>query len=221
MIKAVAFDMDGLMFDNEALMMRGWNIVGKQCGYDISPELYKKTIGLNSEITKQIFQEELGLDFDYEAIRALRVKWVADFIAKHGMPIKDGLIPLLDFLKKNHYKMTIATSSARSRTLSNLELSHLSSYFDEFACNDMVTQGKPAPDIYLKAAEIMGVEPQECIALEDSPMGILSAYTAGLKPVMIPDLVLPDENTSKMLYAQLPSLTDVIPFLQAEQEKAK
>ena len=213
MIKGVAFDMDGLMFDTERLAVKAWRFAGAQMGYRVPEELVLKTLGLNAENSRQIFTQHFGSDFDFNSARNMRVDYVTDYIRKNGMPLKTGLMELLLYLKANHYRYTVATSTDRERTAYYFEKAGISGFFDEIVCGDMIVRGKPEPDIYLKAGSIMGLNPDECIALEDSPSGILSAFRAGMKPVMIPDLIEPDKETDKMLYAKLPSLLHVIVLL--------
>ncbi|HZK70609.1 MAG TPA: HAD family phosphatase [Clostridia bacterium] len=213
MIKGIIFDMDGLMFDTERLVIKAWDFAGKQMGYSITKDIVIKTLGLNTENTRRVFIEHLGNNFDFYVIRKIRVDYMTDYIDKNGIPIKTGLIELLDFLKSNHYKMTVATSTEKEKTEYYFKKANISYYFDDIVCGDMIERGKPEPDIYLKASKIIGVAPNECLALEDSPIGILSAYRAGMKPVMIPDLVMPNEETNKLLYAKLPTLFDVIELL--------
>ena len=213
MIKGIIFDMDGLMFDTERLVIKAWDFAGKQMGCSITKDIVIKTLGLNTENTRRVFIEHLGNNFDFYVIRKIRVDYMTDYIDKNGIPIKTGLIELLDFLKSNHYKMTVATSTEKEKTEYYFKKANISYYFDDIVCGDMIERGKPEPDIYLKASKIIGVAPNECLALEDSPIGILSAYRAGMKPVMIPDLVKPNEETNKILYAKLPTLFDVIELL--------
>ena len=133
------------------------------------------------------------------------------------MPVKPGLRPLLAFLRKNGYGMTVATSTDEEKTRYNLAKAGVEGYFAKIVCGDMVARGKPEPDIYLKACEVLGLAPAACMALEDSPAGILAAYRAGMRPVMVPDTVQPDAATEKLLYAKLPALDGVIGLL--EQKK--
>ena len=213
MIKGIIFDMDGLMFDTERLVIKAWDFAGKQMGCSITKDIVIKTLGLNTENTRRVFIEHLGNNFDFYVFRKIRVDYMTDYIDKNGIPIKTGLIELLDFLKSNHYKMTVATSTEKEKTEYYFKKANISYYFDDIVCGDMIERGKPEPDIYLKASKIIGVAPNECLALEDSPIGILSAYRAGMRPVMIPDLVKPNEETNKILYAKLPTLFDVIELL--------
>jgi HAD superfamily hydrolase (TIGR01509 family) len=214
MIKGIVLDMDGVMFDTERLAIKAWSFAGAQAGLSITEELVMKTIGLNTENTKRVLFERLGSDFDFEAVRKIRVDYALDYIERNGMPMKYGLFELLDYLKTNCYKITVATSTESAKVKYYFSKSGLSEYFNEIVCGDMIIKGKPEPDIYLKACEMLGLTPPECLALEDSPNGILSAYRAGMKPVMIPDLIEPDDELRRTIYAEVPTLSHVIPLLE-------
>ncbi|MDF3000789.1 MAG: hypothetical protein K0Q48_908 [Bacillota bacterium] len=218
MIKGIVFDMDGLMFDTERLAKEAWTYAGTQLGLNITQEMVIKTLGLNIDDTNRVLMEELGEAFDLMEAREIRAGYVTDFIENNGIPMKNGLLELLNYLKGNDYKITVATSSEHEVARYNFRRAGISDFFDQIVCGDMIEQGKPAPDIYLRASEIIGIPPDECLALEDSPMGILAAHRAGLKPVMIPDLKQPDEETTKLLYARLTTLHDVIELLTRENK---
>ncbi len=213
-IQGIAFDMDGLMFDTERLAMTGWLDAGRRMGLGITPELVLRTMGVDAAGTQDILIDRLGPDMDYPLFRKLRVQYADDYIRQNGMPVKEGLVELLEYLKAHDYRITMATSTATVQARENLETAHLSAFFTDIACGDSVARGKPAPDIYLKAAALMGLPPGNCLALEDSPTGILSAWRAGMKPVMIPDLMEPDDETVGRLFARLASLREVIPLLE-------
>jgi HAD superfamily hydrolase (TIGR01509 family) len=218
MIKGIVFDMDGLMFDTERLVVKAWNDAGKQFGYQITEDIVVKTLGLNVENTKQVFLQHFGDDFDFSAIRERRVTYVTEYIENNGMPVKPGLYELLDYLTSRNYQITVATSTERKKAHYYFEKAGIDRYFNEIVCGDMVKRGKPEPDIYLKACEVIGVDPSECFALEDAPLGILSAHRAGLKAVMIPDLVKPDEQTKKIIFAEVSTLFGVIDLLEQDDE---
>jgi HAD superfamily hydrolase (TIGR01509 family) len=219
MIKGIIFDMDGLMFDTERLAAKAWAFAGKQMGLDITEAMAIKTLGLNAEDTNRVLSNELGEAFDLSAARKLRAGYMTSHIEKNGLPIKKGLIELLDYLNRNHYKITVATSSEREVAQYYFDKAGISKYFNQIVCGDMIERGKPEPDIYLRASEIIGISPDECLALEDSPMGILAAYRAGTNPVMIPDLLQPDEGTNRLLYAKLTTLLDVIELLPIQNKQ--
>ena len=221
MIKGIVFDMDGLMFDTERLAVEGWVFAGKQMGLDIAEDIVIRTLGLNIEDTKRILSSCLGEAFDFSAARKIRVDYVTSYIDDNGIPIKAGLMELLEYLYSNHFKVTIATSTERERAQYYISKAGISKYFDKIVCGDMIKRGKPEPDIYLRASEAIGVDAYECLALEDSPLGILSAYRAGMRPVMIPDLLQPNEETNSLLYAKVPSLLDVKELLSEQDNKGR
>ncbi len=202
------------MFDTERLTLRAMKYAGAIMGYDIPEDVMTKVLGLNMEKTRQVFENELADGFDFDVMQEHKVKFMFDHIENNGMPIKAGLNELLEFLKYNGYKMTVATSTDKKRAEYYFLKAGISGYFDKIVCGDMIKRGKPEPDIYLEACRIIGLAPGDCMALEDSPHGIMSAFRAGMKTVMIPDLIRPDEQTRKMLYAQVSTLFDVIELLR-------
>lgn len=214
MIRGIVFDMDGLMFDTERLARQGWAYAGRQIGRDIPDALLFKVVGLDAEGSKRVFLDALGPEIDFAAFRKARLNYAKNQIEQYGVPQKHGLAELLAYLKRRRYKTVVATSTEAARTHDYLEKTGLRPFFDSIVCGDSVANRKPAPDIYLKACESIRIDPGECVALEDSPIGILAAHRAGMLPVMIPDLIQPDEATKKLLYAQLSSLADVIGLLE-------
>lgn len=216
MIKGVVFDMDGVMFDTEVLSGKGWAYAGKQMGVGNMEKIARDTLGLNTIDTKKVFMGFLGGDFDYIAAQKMKIAYMDFYIEENGMPIKPGLIELLDFLKSRGYKMTVATSSDRVRAEYYFEKAEISGYFNKFICGDMIKKGKPEPDIYLKACEILELPADECLAFEDSPNGILAAHRAGMKPVMIPDLIEVNREIENLLYAKLATLSEAIGLLTAD-----
>lgn len=216
MICGVIFDMDGVMFDTERLAIDAWCQAGKKLGYEITRKMVLKTFGLNKENTKKVWQNIFGTDFPFEQALKLRLDYAAEKIEEQGIPIKPGLKELIVYLQEKQILFTIATSSEEKKVRRYLEKAELSHCFSEIVCGDQVKKGKPEPDIYRKAAETLGVPAQDCIAIEDSAAGILSAYRAGLKPVMIPDILQPDEETKTRIYAKKDSLKEMIFFLEEE-----
>ena len=154
----------------------------------------------------QKFKEWYGEDFDYYEVRDYRKGLVADLIAKNGIPLKPGAVEILTWLREQGITVAMATANDFERTKSHLTKIGLFDYFDRIICADMVKFGKPAPDIYAYACKELGVSPDEAFAVEDSPNGIRSAYGAGCKVIMVPDLTEPDDELMKMLYARVDSL---------------
>ncbi|MDD4592288.1 MAG: HAD family phosphatase [Parabacteroides sp.] len=220
MITGVIFDMDGLMIDTERLSVSGWIYAGKQIGYDIPKELILKTLGLDIKNTKTVFLSYYGNQFAFSKLRDIRNDYVERYIESNGVPIKPGLYDLLEYLGSSNYQYAVATSATKSRVERYFENAGLSN-IKNIVTGDMIERGKPEPDIYIKACELINLPPDECIALEDSPMGILSASRAGLKPIMIPDLILLDNETKQLLWSLLPDLYSVKDLLTAQTNGEK
>jgi len=214
MIKAVIFDMDGLMIDTEKLLVKYWLEAAHDYGYDLSREHILGIRSLAAKYAVPKLQAEIGADFDYNKVRTLRIQLMNQHIQKYGLEEKPGLGELLDYLKEHHYPVAVATATDLERTKRYLGSLDRLKYFDQIVCASMVANGKPAPDIYLEAAARLRIDPSDCMALEDSPNGILSAYRAGMYPVMVPDLSQPDEDTRKLLYRCIDDLTGVISLLE-------
>lgn len=216
MIKGVIFDMDGLMLDTEKLLARYWIQAAREAGFPMELEHVLGIRSLAAMFAAPKLQGIFGKDFDYEAIRARRKELMNEHLRTHGIDKKKGVEELLIYLKTSGLKIAVATATDRQRTNSYLTQVGLISYFDQFVCGDMVNRGKPDPEIYLTACKTLGLTPQECMALEDSPNGILSAHAAGCRAVMVPDLSQPEDDLLPFLYACVPDLNCVITLLEEE-----
>lgn len=206
-MKGVLFDMDGVVLDTEKLYTRFWIEAAVSLGYPMTREMALGMRSLNRTMGEQKLKEYLGENVDYHAIRQTRVQIMETFIKENGVEVKEGIFELLAFLKENNIKTAIATSSPLERAEKHLSQVGLFEKFDAVVSGHMVAQGKPAPDIYLYAAEKLGFLPQECLALEDSPAGILSAYRAGCVPILIPDQDKPNADIKKQVYAVAENLS--------------
>jgi HAD superfamily hydrolase (TIGR01509 family) len=215
-IAAVLFDMDGLVLDTEKLYTRFWQEAANALGYPMTREQALGMRSLNRGAGLAKMQSYFGPAVDYDLIRNKRIELMDAFVEQEGVTLKPGIHELLAFLKERGIKTAIATSSPIERTMLYLGSVGLQCSFDELVSGYMVEKGKPEPDIYLYAAEKLGVSPCNCMVLEDSPAGIVAAYRAGCLPVMIPDQDEPEEETEKLLYAKAESLTKVISLLTEE-----
>lgn len=218
-IQGVIFDMDGLMLDTEKLLAKYWMQAAQEAGFPMQLEHVLGIRSLSAVYAKPKLQGIFGKDFNYEQIRARRRELTAQHLAQYGIEKKYGLDELLSYLKNHHYQIAVATATDRQRTELYLTQLNIINYFHAFICGDMVKTGKPDPEIYLLSAKALNLSPANCLALEDSPNGILSAYRAGCKAVMIPDLSEPDEELKPYLYACLPDLSKVIDLLEEHYDK--
>lgn len=214
MIRGVLFDMDGLMFDTEPKAKEIWQELGEETGHPVDQEFLLGLCGLNSESVARRFLERFGEDFDFDTYKAIHARRYEQYFRTHGVPVKSGLRTLLDYLRAHHIRMALATSSTRGRAMFCLEDTGLTDYFDQLVCGDMVTHSKPHPEIYERAAALLGLPPEDCFALEDSANGIRSAHAAGCKAVMVPDLIPPTPELLSLCFAQVNTLDEVIPLLK-------
>lgn len=208
-VKGVLFDMDGVILDTEKLYTRFWCEAAQALGFPMTHEMALGMRSLSREVGERQLKAYLGEEVDYQQVRNKRIEMMSAFINENGVELKPGIHELLAFLKENGIKTSVATSSPLDRTKEYLSQVGLVDAFDELVSGHMVEHGKPAPDIYLYAAAKLGLKPEECLVLEDSPTGLLAAYRAGCIPVMIPDQDQPDEATRERAYAVVENLIAV------------
>lgn len=219
MLQGVIFDMDGLMLDTEKLLVRFWCEAAKEMGYPMEKHHVLSIRSLAPKYAVPKLQEYFGPSFDYPKVREKRMELMNAYIETYGIEKKPGVEELLIYLKEQGYKTAVATATDMERTQKYLKKVNLLSYFDKIVCACMVENGKPEPDIYIRAAQELSLPTKNCIALEDSPNGIMSAYRAGCMPVMVPDLDQPSEETKKMLFGLEENLLQVIDFIKKMEEK--
>ena len=214
MIKAIIFDMDGLMIDSERATFREYQKVLSTMNLEITEDFYKTLLGKTLKTAYELFYKEYGNDFEVEeVIKQVHIGLAQNF-EDNGVPVKKGLIELLTYLKDNNYKTIVATSSHRERVDKILSQAGLTEYFDDSICGDEVTNGKPNPEVFLKACKKLSVEPDEAIVLEDSEAGILAAHNANIKVICVVDMKYPDKEYEEKTYRILESSDQVIDLLK-------
>lgn len=214
MIESVVFDMDGVLFDTERICRIAWRQVGKAMDIpDVDATIVACT-GLNENDTRQFFTQKYGREFPYDPFRRQASHEFHRILDQEGLPRKEGVNELLEFLKSHNYRIALATSTRRDSALRYLQESGIASYFQAVITGDMIEHGKPDPEIYRIACRELGSSPASCMAVEDSPNGIRSACRAGMKPVMVPDLIAPTDEITKLLFAIFRNLSELKEFLQ-------
>lgn len=214
-VKAVIFDMDGLIFDSEKLLVRFWCQAANELGFPMEREHALNLRSLARKFAEPYLQGLFGSGFDYATVRARRMELMAQYLEQHPLELKRGLTQLLDYLDGAGIPAAIATATDITRASEYLERAGVLERFGRIVCASMVESGKPKPDIYLYAAAQLGLAPQECAALEDSPNGVRSASSAGCVTIMIPDLTQPDDELKALICAKADSLADVPEILES------
>lgn len=213
MVEAVIFDMDGLMIDTETINYKFFGGFFESRGIVLSKRDYcvcftGRTIDKGLISAKEIYNADYEVEEFFEYFEEHRIEWENQIV-----PLKPGLIELLEDLKTKNIKLAIATSSGIDRVYKLFKHYDVLKYFDEIICGPDVKHSKPAPDIFLKACEKLNVNVEDAIVLEDSEAGIEAAYNANVPVICIPDMKVPDEKHLNMLAAVLPTLKDVINYL--------
>lgn len=214
-VKGVLFDMDGLVLDTEILYTRFWAEAANALGYPMTRDQALGMRALSAAAGQKQLQSYFGPGIDYQAVRQERIRRMDAYIAEHGVEPKAGIRELLTWLKENHIPSALATSSPRDRIQAYLGPLELLGSFQAICSGYEVPHGKPEPDIFLHAARCIGVPPENCMVLEDSPSGILAASRAKCFPVMVPDQDQPSPKTEALLSARCDSLLDVIDLLKS------
>lgn len=211
--EAVVFDMDGVIFDSEKLVLQCWKVVAERYHIPDIEEACRECTGLNATYTKIKMQKRYGKDFPYDSYKK---EASGLFHSRYGdgrLPMKPGVEELLSFLKENGKRVALASSTRSQVVKKELDDAGIIRFFDEIICGDMVKRSKPAPDIFAMACDRLYIPPEKAYAIEDSYNGIRSAYSAGLRPVMVPDLAKPTNEMEQLTEVILPSLMDVQKYL--------
>jgi HAD superfamily hydrolase (TIGR01509 family) len=213
---AVIFDMDGLLIDTEFYVLQAFTNLCEQLGIHAEMTVLHKCIGANREATNRILETELK---GAGNIQTFRLNWEAEYrrlTAAKASLLKDGALELLHYLKETGSLIGLATSTDTEHALARLEKERIRHFFDEITGGDQVLRSKPAPDIYLMAAQKFNVPPENCLALEDSENGVRAALAAGMQVIQVPDIVQPNACFRALGHTILPSLISVIPHMETK-----
>lgn len=214
MVRGVIFDMDGLMFDTERLATVLWNQVGDELRIDMTEEFLDSFRGQNPTAIRNAFLQRFGREFDFDGCMGRKDELQHRYIEEKGVPLKEGLPELLEYLKGQDIRMAVATSTQQSLAEKMLKIAGVYEYFDAVAYGNKVKRSKPFPDIFQKAAEDLGVPMRECLVLEDSISGVQAGKAAGGYIIHIPDVVVVPEEVKDGITAELGSLRDVIDWIE-------
>jgi HAD superfamily hydrolase (TIGR01509 family) len=206
--QAAIFDMDGLLLDSERIYGAAWADTAREMSIPLTQEMIHATIGMNAKVSEQYMKGCLGEDFDFHTFHEAARHLTYRRLEEEGIPLKPYAAEILQWLTSGGWRLALATSTREHVARHLLKSRGLIGYFDTLCFGSQVERGKPYPDIFLLAARRLGVKPEECVVLEDSPNGIAAAHAAGMTSLWIPDQITPQERpdtaqTADYLFASL------------------
>lgn len=184
--------MDGLLFDTERLYQREWHALAHEHGFQLGDNFASEICGKGEIQAHEVLRRYFPGCDPKEVMETCKAR--VTVLEETELELKKGAVEILASMKERGYLLAVASSSPMVMILKNLEKAGLEAYFDKLVSGETIPRGKPFPDIFLAAAESLGLPPEECFVFEDSLNGIEAAYAAGSQPVMIPDLVQPTER---------------------------
>lgn len=215
--KAFVFDMDGVIFDSERAVIDCWKVIAPQYGItDIETHCVAAT-GLNEQATRKIFKEQYGDELPYDEMRARRRALFIERFDQGLVPVKEGTVELLSYLKNNGFLIALASSTSEGTVRRELGIAGLIDYFDVIVGGDKVTYSKPDPEIFLMAMDQLGVLPCESVIIEDSYNGVRAGKASGAYTIMVPDLLPPNDEMREKADDIKESLTDVLEWIRDDE----
>ncbi len=210
--------MDGVLLDSECIYFECWKRAARHFGYEMSDDVAHAIRSCCSVYAGPYLKRVFGDDFDYIMVRDYRRKLVDTYLRENGVSIKKGARELLLHCKERGIITAVATATPRDVAVERLESVGLTGLFAHIIGGDGVSVGKPNGEIYRLAARTIGLETTQCFAVEDSPNGVASAFSAGCACIFVPDLTVAEESIKPLLYAVVDDLTAIIPLIDAVGE---
>ena len=222
MIEAVIFDMDGTIFDTERMLYRAWCELVRQ---GILPESILELVpqwrGKNRAEVRKKLSLLMGSDFDVDAFYEKRKQIIFDILDREGVPLKPGVPDIFIQLRSMGFPMALATATNRDSVADYMRRTGYGTYFDSIITGDRVERCKPAPDIFLLAASELGIAPQNCLVIEDTPNGVRAGLAAGMQVIMVPDIEQPDGQLRQQVWHCCETLTQIPSLIQNHKENIR
>lgn len=215
MVSGIIFDMDGVLIDSERQSNEGWLWAAGQLGVDMPMWLIDSFKGAPAELCCKFFDDYYKGVIDYWEAKELRTQHVYKIRETEGIPVKKGVKDIFEYIRNNGLKCAVATSTRRESAEKTLHEIGVWDYLDAVVYGDEVERGKPEPDIFLRAAKAIGVNPSEAVVVEDSINGNKAGYAAGMRVVHIPDTIAIDDDIRKLTYMVCDDLNGLIDVVES------
>ena len=213
-VRAIIFDCDGTLLDSERIYLSTWELVAKPMGYDVPMEVLMDNRGKGTDYCRQNLLRAMGPDFPIDEIYRIRkIKNEEVFYATENV-VKDGVKEFLAWMKEHHIKGAVASAKPCKITSEHLEHAGVLGKFETIIGGDMVEHNKPEPDCFLLAAKVIGVSPEECIVVGDTPSDMKAAKAAGMRAIFVPDLVGADDEIKSLADIIVARMDDIISILE-------
>lgn len=219
MVKGVLFDMDGTMLDTEPVSESCWRKAAAELGYTIEDELMNSFFGKNLVSIEKMLADALGIGEKAADIVAGRQKYYSSYLKENEIPKKKGLLEILEYLKEKQIPAVVCTSTESELGEIALKNAGVYEYFSSYVFGDMVTRTKPDPQGFHMAAEAIGLLPEECLVIEDSPNGVLAGENAGGYTIFVPDRLELPEEIKTGITAEMKSLDEIIAWIEQENNQ--
>ncbi|MDB9540978.1 HAD family hydrolase [Anabaenopsis arnoldii] len=219
--RGAIFDMDGLIFDTESIARWAWKQALKEHGYIMSDNLYRSLVGRDLSWREKLLKKVYGESLPFDSVTTQRIAIGDERELREGLPMKPGVLDLLQRLNDLGMMIGLATGTGRTRAIRRLTNAGIKQYFTIIVTSEDVAEGKPAPDIFLEASHRMNIAPAECIVFEDSCVGVEAAFEAGMCAIMVPDIEEPSPEISNLAYGVFKSLEEVGELLPPRVKELK
>lgn len=221
MIKAILFDLDGTLLDDERFTYISKRIEGKKLGYNVKKEDVLKSLGMSKENSIIYYESLYGKDFPTELLGQYRFIYILNYFKKHGVEYKPYVKAIFKYCKKNDIKMIICTSSTKEKVDAYLEIDPFLKGMDYIITGDQIKNGKPHPDIYLEGLKKANTLKEETLVIEDSLNGVMAGLNGGFTTIMIPDEVPPNETILNSKALIMKNLKEVISYIKSINNKVE